>query len=652
MDVFELEQKILKCNKAYYTENKQIVSDYEYDSMIERLSKMSPKSPVLETVGFEPTYGVKKNHPILMGSLEKVNNLEDLKKWTLDKSKFLYASQKIDGLALRLTYKCRKLVEAVTRGNGKIGVDVTQNALEIADIPQYLPEFIDMEHDDVLHITGEVYMEKSSFSNLEKDGFEYSNPRNASSGILMSKESDMMKKANLRFFSYGCSYEVVDGVTNEKHVFDTELHKARFLESLGFYAVEMAEINNFEDLEDYIERNSKNRELLNYGIDGLVIGVMSVEESDSLGVKSEKYPNGKIAYKFKAEKTTTTIKNIEWQIGRSGKVTPVAVLEPIELDGSVVGKATLHNYKNFKDFDFIKGDEVVIEKAGDIIPQIVEKVDQGNITQEYYDKNKFEEIVFCPCCSSELRLSESEVDLYCVNSDCADVVKQKLVYYVETIGIKEVGSATIDFFMSKGIKRPHELYNINPQDLIDEFGEKVGTKVYTNLMSVYAEVDLDVLIASMGISGVGKTVSKLLVKEFGDFTSIVQSSRYSRYLECIDGIGSQTAKNISQNFRTTSEIYQTMIELLEILNVTNPFESIGDKLQGKVFVLTGTMSRKRSIIKSEIEQNGGTVSSSVTKKTNYLVNNDTTSKSSKNKKAVDLGIPIISEIELEEMING
>lgn len=626
----ELAKEIEKLNKAYFVDNQSLIADEDYDLLVEELKSINPNNSVLTGVGHTPSYGKKIKHPFLMGSLSKVYSFAELEQWA---NKYLgqtlILQPKIDGCAIRLRYVNSRLVEAVTRGNGEVGQDVKDNIKAIKSIPNTL------NGDFTGHITGEIYMSHKSFEAMQASDTDrqWANPRNAASGSLCQKDPGKTGKRNLELFVYNL---MEDGVE-----FNTEKEKTERTKEIGLTYVNTVE-TYLAQLFSLIEVGEKNRYDFNYDIDGLVISLSSAKKIEDLG-NTGRCPKGRIAYKFKAEKKASTLTGIHWQVGRTGKVTPVGEIEPIQLCGTTISQVTLHNAGRVFELGLRIGDEVTIQKSGEIIPHVVSVVNK--------EDKKAEIPEHCPCCGSLLTaLTNDNCEIHCQSLTCPEILENSILYYLRTLEIKGIGPGIVRVLIIHfNVKSPADLYYLDINELQEHFGDRQGEIIYEAVFSKH-EVDEITLLTSLGIPNIGKTVSRTLIRAYGDLGRVCEFSAAPRYL---NGIGKAICKNLFDAIHPSqvdSHYRKMLMSLQEVLEVQKNISS--GKLMGKVFCITGTLGKPRKQIIKEIEDMGGEVSGSVSKKVHYLVNNDVDSSSSKNKKAKQLNIPIINESSLYDLANN
>ena len=627
--VEELENLVRYHADLYYNQNKPELTDAEYDALVDELRTLDPANVVLTEVGSTPSYGRKVAHSEPMGSLEKETTYDGVTVWqnqhSYPQSK-IAVTPKIDGASLRLNYKDGKLIEAASRGNGTIGQDVTDNIRAIASIPKYIPGFTG-------EVRGEIYMKKSVFEKLQENGEKVlANPRNAASGSLMAKDPAVTAKRNLDLLVYD-----VRGVSS----FGTESEKRAWMaiQLPGFELVEMqvCSISEFHSVALSWEVRRPN---LDYEIDGLVVALDSISEQEEAGFNGLN-PKGKVAYKFKPEQKTAKVLYIDWQVGRTGRLTPMARIEPTLVAGSTISNITLHNAANIRSMNVSMSDEVLIEKAGDIIPQVVRVVNKGSTS-----KNVFPQA--CPACGGAVE--DDGTNMWCKNSMCPAQLERRILHYIKTLEVMGVGSGIVTGLCRAGyVKDTPDLYSVTLDQVRAVTGGETAAMNVTNAILSKNEIPLAVFLDSLGIDGLGTSTSKDVAKKFKTLKAVMDLSDApggTVKLTSMEGIGVTTAEKIIQGLRAMGSTVDKLSKIIEIMDVV---EASGN-LNGKSFCLTGAMSKPRKDIEKAIEAAGGEVRSSVGRGLTYLVQADAGSTSSKSEKAKKLGTVILGEAELWEMM--
>jgi len=661
--IFVQRQLLKKYSDAYYNENKSLISDYEYDKLLKELEELEKKYPEYASEN-SPTQNVgasvRENkfkkvehvHPMLSlansyNSGEVLDFIERIKKRIGNEQELKYCLEvKLDGLSISLTYEQGKLVRAVTRGDGYIGEDVTENIMQIESVVKELPQAIDME------IRGEVVLPLENFEKLNTARYEkgeelFANPRNAASGTLRQLDSRIVKERGLDAYFYFL-------VEAEKLGIKSHSESIKFLESLGIKTTGIFEIlENSKQIDERINFWEKEREHLPYETDGLVIKVDEINLWEEIGYTS-KTPRWAIAYKFPAHQVSTILNDITWQVGRTGKLTPVAELEEVELSGSRVKRASLHNINEIQRKDIRIGDRVFIEKAAEIIPQVVKAIKE--------DRKGTEKIIIepenCPVCNHKLEREEGLVDIKCVNEECPAKIQGEIEYFVsrDALNIMGLGSKIVEKFIELGyIKNVADIYDLkNHREDLEKL-DKMGKKSIDNLLSSIENSktrEYDKVIYSLGISFIGKVASKILAKSSKNIDNLSKMS--FEELTTIDGIGEIAAKEIISYF--SKEKNKNLIKTLkekglkfEITETENSQISENKNFSGKTFLFTGTLKHfTRDQIKEEIEKLGGKNLSAVSKNLDYLIVGEKAG--SKLKKAQEISsIKILTEEEFIEL---
>lgn len=653
----ELRELLTKYGREYYILDNPSVSDFEYDALMRELIALenanpeyySPESPS-QRVGGEVLEGFAEvSHTVQMQSLADVFSKEELYEFdkrvrsALDNEKVEYVTEmKIDGLSVSLEYENGVLTRGSTRGNGFVGEDITANLRTIQTIPLKLSEAV-----PYLEVRGEVFMPQKSFVKLNEQREAagetlFANPRNAAAGSLRQLDSKIAAERKLDIFIF-----------NVQRVEGKELltHRASldWLETLGFKVIPGNKI--FDNIEDaYLEilKIGDNRGSLSFDIDGSVVKVNSLAQREALGSTS-KTPKWAAAYKFPAEQQTTKLLDIVLQVGRTGVVTPNAVLTPVKIAGSTVSRATLHNIDNIKSKDIRIGDTVVIEKAGDIIPAVVKVVKDNRDGSE----KEFDMPDTCPVCDEKLIREEGEAAVRCTNPNCPAQQLRSIIHFVSkpAMDIDGLGASIVEQLLDeKLIADCSDLYALKYESLItlERFAEK-SAKNLINSIEKSKEQGLDRLLYGLGIRLIGSRAAQILADKYKTIEALMSASREE--LSSIPEIGEKMSDSICEYFN--QEKSKALIERLKGFGVRTDYVSTqkSNVFEGKIFVLTGTLpTLKRDAAKSMIEENGGKVSGSVSKKTDYVVAGEEAG--SKLEKALSLGITVLSEDELLEMLEN
>ena len=649
-----LKDEINKSNYEYYVNENPYLTDFEYDSLFSELKELEEKYPMFRTpdsptqrVGSVSEKFFPHKHKYRLYSLDNSYNAEDLEKWyervckEYNKELELVCELKIDGLAIALTYENGIFVRGVTRGDGVTGEDITQNLKTIKAIPLKLFEPKNLE------VRGEIYMPKSSFEKLNQEALQngdkvFANPRNAASGSLRQLDSTITAKRDLSMFTYTAIFEDETDKT-----FKTHYDSIQRLKELGFKVnPNIRLVKNIKEVIEYLHEWDSKRFELDYATDGVVIKVNDIAIQKDLGYTA-RAPKWATAFKFPPEEVKTKLLDIELNTGKTGVVTPVAVLEPVQLAGSTVSRASLHNFDEIKRLDVRIGDEVLIMKAAEIIPKVikvVESPEHSNLPQ-YLPPTK------CPSCGADLVEKEGQVGLYCSNPDCESLMCAKIEYWAskEAMDIDKVGPSIIQqLYEKKMISNPVDLYKLLPQDfmMLDLIQEKSASNIYVSIQESKTR-PLNRLVTALGIRHVGKETADILTGEFPSIEDLKNATL--EQLSQVEGIGGIIAQSIYDYFHNENNL-KLLDELKELgINPSAKASKVSDKLSGKTFVLTGTLENMTRDEASEIiKSHGGKTSSSVSKKTDYVLAG--TNAGSKLDKAQNLGVIILTENDFLEMI--
>lgn len=633
----ELIPLLTQASRAYYQEDRELMSNYEYDKLYDELVKLEAETGITlagsptTMVGYEALEELPKEaHEKPMLSLDKTKDVETLRSFVGTHKTLL--SWKLDGLTIVLTYQDGKLEKAVTRGNGVIGEVITNNARVFKNIP------LQISHKGNLVLRGEAIITYSDFekinSEIEDVDAKYKNPRNLCSGSVRQLNNEITAKRNVHFYAF--SLVQAEGVDFQNSVEQQFL----WLQKQGFDVVEYRAVTQetLDDAMQYFEHQVSEND---FPSDGLVALYDDIAYGASLG-STAKFPRNAFAFKWKDEIKETTLREIEWSPSRTGLINPVAIFEPVELEGTTVSRASVHNVSILKELQLGIGDKIQVYKANMIIPQIAENLTRsGNLEIPHS----------CPVCQKEARvLKTNEVEsLYCMNPDCQAKKIKSFTLFVsrDAMNIDGLSEATLEKFILKGfIKDFGDIFEISRyKDQIVEM-EGFGEKSYENLISSLENAKhttLPRVLYSLGIANIGLANAKVICREFEyDVEKLIHAS--GEEINAIEGIGPVVAKAFTDYF-SNEENLKKFRHLMSHLELEEVKKEENQTFAGKQFVITGSVVHfaNRSQLKEFIEQRGGKVTGSVTSKTDYLINNDTTSNSSKNKKAKELGIPILSE---------
>ncbi|MBR1691298.1 MAG: NAD-dependent DNA ligase LigA [Lachnospiraceae bacterium] len=647
----QLVSLLREASKAYYAEDAEIMSNREYDALYDELEQLEAQtgmvlagSPTI-TVGYEAVEELpKQRHEQPMLSLAKTKEREELRSWLGDKEGLL--SWKLDGLTIVLTYENGQLTQAVTRGNGEVGEVITNNAKVFVNVPLAIP------FKGSLVLRGEAVITYSDFEKINREiedvDAKYKNPRNLCSGSVRQLSNAITARRRVRFYAFSLVQAVENG---QDAAFDNSREQQfLFLKEQGFDVVEYHRVTA-ETILGQIEEFSAKIETYDIPSDGLVLIYDDIAYGRSLG-RTAKFPRDSIAFKWQDEIRETTLTEIEWSPSRTGLINPVAIFEPVELEGTTVSRASVHNISIMKGLELGIGDQITVYKANMIIPQIAENLTRSGV-KHIPEK--------CPACGgrTEIRSINEVESLYCTNPDCeAKRIKAfTLLVSRDALNIDGLSEATLEKLIAKGL-----IHSFADMFHLDRYKEQItgmegfGEKSYQNLMESIEKArssNLVRVVYGLGIAGIGLANAKMLCRQFDYDIEVLRRASEEQLAE-IDGIGSVLAKGIVDFF--SKESNNTMLDaLLAELSLEKPESSGAEQMfAGKVFVVTGSVEHfaNRNELKAVIEERGGKVTGSVTSKTDYLINNDVNSTSGKNKKAKELSIPIISEDDFLAMMEG
>lgn len=649
----ELVAILNEASKAYYQKDTEIMSNLEYDRLYDELVSLEKETGIVLAnsptvhVGYEVLSELEKQeHPTPMLSLDKTKEVSALISWLGNHEGVL--SWKLDGLTVVLTYEGGELKNAVTRGNGEIGEVITNNAKTFVNVPKQIPYL------GRLVLRGEAVIRYSDFNKMNEEIPEaegkYKNPRNLCSGSVRQLNNEITAKRHVHFYAFALVADVLNEQQMKETGYDnTMTGRFSWLAKQGFDVVEHFVVTK-DTLEDQVMDFAARIPDNDIPSDGLVLSYNDIVYGKSLGTTA-KFPRDSIAFKWADEQAQTRLLEVEWSPSRTGLINPVAVFEPVELEGTTVTRASLHNVSILRALGLGIGDEITVYKANMIIPQVAD-----NLTRS----NDLEIPAVCPACGEPTALQDVNgvQSLYCMNPLCSAKQIKGFSHFVSrnAMNIDGLSDATLEKFISMGfLKDLSDIFHLNRHEEAIVEMDGFGQKSYDNLMKSIEnarKVAMAKFIYSLGISGIGLANAKVIVSYFEkDFERIIHATEEE--LVAIDGIGEVLAKAFCDFFANPQRM-QIVNELLAEITFEKEENDSEQTLEGKTFVITGSVERfaNRNELKDYIEKLGGKVTGSVSKNTDYLINNDVTSNSSKNKKARELSIPILSEEEFVRIANG
>lgn len=637
----ELTEILNRASKAYYMQDTEIMSNYEYDALYDELVQLEKETGI--TLSNSPTIHVgyevvselpKEEHEYPMLSLDKTKDVQTLSDWLGDQMGVL--SWKMDGLTIVLTYDNGELVKAVTRGNGYVGEVITNNAKVFKNVPHRIA------FKGKLTLRGEAVIKYSDFNALnnqiEDSEAKYKNPRNLCSGSVRQLNNAVTAERNVFFFAF--TLVVAEG----EDFHNSRMQQFEWLRSQGFDVVEHVQVDR-ESLPSYVSQFAERITENDFPSDGLVLTLEDIAYGESLGTTA-KFPRNAIAFKWADEIRETHLLDVEWSASRTGLINPIAVFEPVELEGTTVSRASLHNISILRALQLGRGDLIQVYKANMIIPQIAE-----NLTRS----DSLEIPSVCPVCgeTTEIRSLNDVSSLYCLNEECpAKHVKQfSLFVSRDAFNIEGMSEATLEKLIQHGfLHEPADLFHLdNYHDEIvqlDGFGEKSYQRLMASVQKA-RKITLAKLIYSLGILNIGLSNARLLCRHYkNDLQALMSAS--TEELTAIDGIGPVIAGSFTDYFADEHHKKELEDLLGEVEIEQENFEAEDRIFDGKIFVITGSLEhfKNRNALKELLEEKGAKVAGSVSSKTSYLINNDAASASSKNKKARELGVSVITEEEL------
>ncbi len=648
--VGKLKIQLEKANHNYYDLDAPTLEDDEYDALMRELRGLEQDFPELLTEdspsqrvgGTAQNTFAKVRHEVQMGSLQDVFSVDEVRAFVErvrgEGAYEFTVEPKIDGLSVSLEYRDGVLTLGSTRGDGFIGEDITPNLKTIRTIPLNIPEKLPL-----FEVRSEVYMPRSSFAELcelqEKNGEPLpKNPRNAAAGSLRQKDSKITASRKLDIFCFNIQRA-------EGREFKTHSETLEFMEELGFHVIPDYRVcHTADEIVERIEEIGQMRRSLPFDIDGAVVKVNNIALRAEIG-ETTKVPKWAVAFKYPPEEKETTLREIEINVGRTGALTPVAVFDPVQLAGTSVGRAVLHNQDFITERDIRIGDRIIVRKAGDIIPEVVKSVAHGEDSEPFHIPD------ICPVCGSKAVRDEDEAVIRCQNIECPAQLLRSIEHFASraAMNIDGLGEAIVEQLVQAGLVHTvADLYTLDLQELtaLERFGTKSAQNLLDNIEKSKNN-ELDRLIFALGIRGIGQRAATLLCQKYGSMDSIIAAEADD--IAAIDGFGEILAQSVYTAMREPHRI--ALINRLKQLglNMNYSGQKVSDKLAGLTFVLTGTLpTLKRDEAKEMIEKRGGKCSGSVSKKTSYVVAGEEAG--SKLTKANELGVPVLTEEQFLQMI--
>lgn len=593
LSIKELETAVRRHNRLYFVENAPEISDYEFDRLVEELRRRRPSSSVLKEIGSDIAGRFKKvRHDVPMLSLDKAYDLKAMDAWAEKFEGDIIASPKIDGCAVAIRYGADgALIQAATRGSGTVGEDVTENVRHIKGIPQRTG-FANAE------VRGEIYMRLSVFARYKE---EFANPRNLAAGAIKQKDPKKTGEYNLSFWGY----DLLGTPAGD------EAGKRKSLEKNGFPVIEWKIIKK-EKIQDVFEEYLSRRDEFNYEMDGVVYKVNSVSEQERLGATAH-HPRYGIAYKFQGDSGVTTLKDVEWSVARTGVITPVGIVEPVELSGAMVGRVSLHNVGLMRKLELSRGAKVMMTRRGGVIPNLESVVEAGHGMIDIPRR--------CPSCGSAVELRDDF--LYCTRpKECVRAKVGELKHFVSTAEIDGFGDVLLEKLYAEGlVTDPSEFYELRADDLLslERMGDVLADKLVRNI-AARRELPLDVFLRSLGIRELGKHASQVLARQFGTLARVRKVTRDE--LSSIHTIGDVIADEVVTGLRAKSRLIDKLLKHVKV----PAFErkaAAGGALFGKTFLFTGAMlAMTRDEAEKIVEGKGGRIASGVGRSLDYLVVGD------------------------------
>jgi DNA ligase (NAD+) len=659
-----LRDQIRRHEHLYFVLDDPEISDAEFDRLMNQLKQLEAENPTLVTpdsptqrVGGKPREGVvKAAHSSPMLSLDNTYNVDDLRNWERrvhelsGRNDIDYVCElKLDGMSLALLYEDGKLVRGITRGDGSIGEDVTLNVRTVRSIPLSIPKE-KLKKAGIpanFEVRGEMLMPLAAFRKMNEQREEkglslFANPRNATAGTVRQLEPSIVAQRRLDYFAYML---LRDGRT----FFDRHWESLSALDAAGFKVNASRKLaRSFEEVWAFIEQEETKREKLPYEIDGIVVKVDRTALQEELGYTG-KAPRWAIAYKYAARAGITQIEGVLVQVGRTGKLTPVAMLKPVPIGGTTVSRATLHNLDEIERLGVKIGDWVEVERGGDVIPKVTRVVEDKDHPRGH---KLFHMPEKCPVCGTKVVRTEGEVDYRCVNANCPAKLRETILHFASrgVMNIDGMGEALVNQLTDRRlVKNVADIYKLTEADLLslERMGEKSAQNVLREI-EASKKLPLERVIYGLGIRFVGERTAQFLAEHFGSMDALMNATEEE--LQQVNEVGPRIAQSIAEFFREARN--RALVKELDDLGVrlVGQKKERGTKLAGKTFVLTGTLTRPRDQVKKMIEDAGGRVAGSVSGKTDYVVAG--TDAGSKLDKAKDLGVNLIGEKDLDELLEG
>ncbi len=621
----ELEKLILH-HKAQYYQGRPEISDAEYDELEQRLSRLDPDNKVLSLVGTAPSGANKVQHAHKMLSLNKVYELSELESWRGDRP--VVSTFKIDGVSCSLIYEESRLVMAKTRGDGNFGEDITVKARWIKDIASTLKE-----KNVKAEVRGEIYCTEENFfaltQEMESMGLERpTSQRNIVAGLVGRKDHiELSRYLNFQAFE----------LISDDLALGSEIEKFRLMKREGFNVPEAELHKDTKSIERLIEEAREFMSEGDYQIDGLVFTFDEISLHDQLGATAH-HPRYKMAFKYRGDSKATVIKELEWGVSRNGVLTPVALVEPIELSGAEIRRVTLHNYGLVAQHNLKPGDKIEVVRSGEVIPKFLSVLEAGNGKYEYPKR--------CPCCHGVTKVDN--IRLFCINDSCPAKNKEIILNFIVRMGIENLSTKRLEEMMKEElVLRVPDLYKITKEQLLtlEKTKDKLADKIL-NEIEKSRKVDLITFLSALGITGGAYNKCEKVVLAGFDSLEKIKNLTASQLME-IEGFAERSATEFVSSLKEKI----SLIEELEEIGFSFKAKKIKDNpIKGKKICITGALSQKRSVIEGKIRDLGGVVTGSVSKATDYLLTNESDSASSKFKKAQDLSIPVISEQQFFDMV--